>query len=209
MTGPQAHQADDTARADDSAGGSARAGNGTMLRKLLVMAAVMFGFGFALVPFYQRICEVTGLNFLTGRDPGAERFAQNTQVDRSRVVTVEFDANSRGPWTFKPERNALDVHPGELVTIEYDITNHTAADMTGQSIPSYAPMQAARYFRKLECFCFRQQSLPAQDTRRFPVVFVVDPDLPRDIRTITLSYTFFEIPGAQAQWRAQPETRTN
>jgi len=182
----------------------APASNGTMLRKLAVMALVMFGFGFALVPFYQRICEVTGVNFLTGRDPQAERFAQNTQVDRTRVVTVEFDANSRGPWTFKPERNALDVHPGELVTIEYDITNHAAQNMTGQSIPSYAPAQAARYFRKLECFCFRQQTLPAQNTRRFPVVFVVDPDLPRDIRTITLSYTFFEIPGAQADASAAP-----
>jgi cytochrome c oxidase assembly protein subunit 11 len=185
-------------------GEEAPASNGTMLRKLAVMALVMFGFGFALVPFYQRICEVTGVNFLTGRDPQAERFAQNTQVDRTRVVTVEFDANSRGPWTFKPERNALDVHPGELVTIEYDITNHAAQDMTGQSIPSYAPAQAARYFRKIECFCFRQQTLPSQKTRRFPVVFVVDPDLPRDIRTITLSYTFFEIPGAQAEGRAAP-----
>lgn len=185
-------------------GDDAPAPNRTMLHKLAVMALVMFGFGFALVPFYQRICEVTGVNFLTGRDPQAERFAQNTQVDRTRVVTVEFDANSRGPWTFKPERNALDVHPGELVTVEYDITNHAALDMTGQSIPSYAPAQAARYFRKLECFCFRQQTLPAQNTRRFPVVFVVDPDLPRDIRTITLSYTFFEIPGAQADASAAP-----
>ncbi len=174
------------------------ADNRTMLRKLLVMSVVMFAFGFALVPFYERICEITGINFLTGRDAEAERFAKNTQVDTARVVTVEFDANSRGPWTFKPVRNALDVHPGELVSIEYDITNNAEHDMAGQSIPSYAPAQAARYFRKLECFCFQQQALPAQRTRRFPVVFVVDPELPRDIRTITLSYTFFEIPGARA-----------
>lgn len=175
-----------------------RADNGTLLRKLLVMAALMFGFGFALVPFYEKICEITGINVLTGRDADAERVARNAQIDRSRVVTVEFDANSRGPWTFKPEKNALDVHPGELVTVVYDITNNAARDMTGQSIPSYAPAQAAPYFRKLECFCFRQQALPAQQTRKFPVVFVVDPQLPQDVRTITLSYTFFEIPGASA-----------
>ena len=169
-----------------------------MRRKLLIMAAVMFGFGFALVPFYEKICEVTGINILTGRDAKAAQYAGNTQVDRSRTITVEFDANSRGPWSFRPERNAMSVHPGELVVVNYDITNAQTYDMAGQSIPSYAPQQAARYFRKLECFCFQQQALPAGQTRRFPVVFVIDPDLPRDVNTITLSYTFFEIPAARA-----------
>ncbi len=169
-----------------------------MLKKLVVMALVMFGFGFALVPFYEKICEITGINFLTRKDKDAEALIKNSQVDTSRTITVEFDANSRGPWTFKPETNAMKVHPGELVTVVYDITNNQSRDMAGQSIPSYAPSNAAAHFKKLECFCFKQQALPARETRRFPVVFVVDPALPKDVNTITLSYTFFEVPVAQS-----------
>jgi cytochrome c oxidase assembly protein subunit 11 len=169
-----------------------------MLKKLLVMALVMFGFGFALVPFYEKICEITGINFLTRKDKDAEALIRNSQVDSSRTITVEFDANSRGPWTFKPEVNAMTVHPGELVTVIYDITNNQSRDMAGQSIPSYAPSNAAAHFKKLECFCFKQQALPAKETRRFPVVFVVDPALPQEVKTITLSYTFFEVPVASS-----------
>jgi cytochrome c oxidase assembly protein subunit 11 len=172
--------------------------NGLMLRKLAIMAVLMFGFGYALVPFYERLCEVTGINNLTQRDAKAESFAKNTQVDLSRTVTVEFDANSRGPWTFKPERSSLEIHPGELVTVKYNITNNEPRAMAGQAIPSYAPQQSAQYFHKVECFCFKQQALPARETREFPVVFVVDPKLPSDVHTITLSYTFFEVPGAAA-----------
>lgn len=168
-----------------------------MLKKLWVMALLMFGFGFALVPFYQKICEITGINFLTNKDQDAERLLKNTQVDTSRQVVVEFDANSRGPWTFKPEVSAMKVHPGELTTVMYDVTNHESRDMTGQSIPSYAPGNAGAYFKKLECFCFKQQALPARETRRFPVVFFVDTKIPEDVKTITLSYTFFEVPVAQ------------
>ncbi|HEU4622093.1 MAG TPA: cytochrome c oxidase assembly protein [Burkholderiaceae bacterium] len=182
----------DTAGAKDER----RDGNLTMLRKLAVMTLVMFGFGYALVPFYEKLCEVTGINFLTNKDADAERLARNTQVDTSRLVTIEFDANSRGPWSFKPEKNTMQVHPGELVTVTYDITNNEPRAMAGQAIPSYAPLRSAQYFKKLECFCFQQQALPSRETRRFPVVFVVDPKLPRDVHTITLSYTFFEIPGA-------------
>jgi cytochrome c oxidase assembly protein subunit 11 len=166
-----------------------------MLGKLVVMAGLMFGFGYALVPIYQAICEITGLNDLTKRDKGAEEFARNTQVDRSRKITVEFDANSRGAWLFKPEVNALEVHPGELVTVVYDLVNTRAVPTSGQAIPSYAPQQSMPYFRKLECFCFKQQALDPNETRKFPVVFVVDPKLPRDVNTITLSYTFFEVGG--------------
>jgi cytochrome c oxidase assembly protein subunit 11 len=172
--------------------------NRTMLRKLAVMAVLMFGFGYALVPFYEKICEVTGINNLTQRSAAAETFAKSTQVDLTRTVTVEFDANSRGPWSFKPERNSMQVHPGELVSVKYDITNNEPRAMTGQAIPSYAPMQSAAYFHKVECFCFKQQALPARETREFPVVFVLDPKLPADVHTITLSYTFFEVPGAAA-----------
>jgi cytochrome c oxidase assembly protein subunit 11 len=172
--------------------------NRTMLRKLAAMAVLMFGFGYALVPFYEKICEVTGINNLTQRSAAAETFAKSTQVDLTRTVTVEFDANSRGPWSFKPERNSMQVHPGELVSVKYDITNNEPRAMTGQAIPSYAPMQSAAYFHKVECFCFKQQALPARETREFPVVFVLDPKLPADVHTITLSYTFFEVPGAAA-----------
>jgi cytochrome c oxidase assembly protein subunit 11 len=167
-----------------------------MLGKLVVMAGLMFGFGYALVPIYQAICEITGINDLTKRDKSAEEFARNTQIDRSRKITIEFDANSRGAWLFKPEVNALEVHPGELVTVVYDLVNTRQVATAGQAIPSYAPQQSSPYFRKLECFCFKQQALEPSETRKFPVVFVVDPKLPREVNTITLSYTFFEVGGA-------------
>lgn len=170
--------------------------NSTLLKKLLVVALLMFGFGWALVPLYRKICEVTGINLLTTKDPAAARAAANTQVDASRKVIVEFDANRQGPWRFKPHMNYIEVHPGELVHVEYDLVNLESRAMAGQAIPSYAPMQSGRYFQKLECFCFEQQVLQAGETRKFPVVFFIDPDLPRDVNQITLSYTFFEIPGA-------------
>jgi cytochrome c oxidase assembly protein subunit 11 len=168
------------------------------LGKLAVLAALMFGFGFAMVPLYKKICEVTGINFLTKADREAAEFARNTQVDTSRIVTVEFDSNSHGPWRFRPEKRSVDVHPGELVTVEYELVNTQPRAMAGQAIPSYAPGVSAQHFRKLECFCFKQQGLEANETRRFPVVFVIDPKLPPDVRTITLSYTFFEV-GAGVQ----------
>jgi cytochrome c oxidase assembly protein subunit 11 len=178
---------------------AASAGNRAVLRKLLVVAALMFGFGWALIPLYRKICEVTGINLLTNRDPAVEARARNTQVDTSRTVVVEFDANKQGPWRFKPHVNHLTVHPGELVQVDYDLVNLEGRAMTGQAIPSYAPMQSAKYFQKLECFCFKQQVLAAGETRRFPVVFFIDPELPKDVTQITLSYTFFEIAGAAQQ----------
>ena len=170
--------------------------NRTILRKLVVVAVLMFGFGWALVPLYRKICEVTGINVVTARNADAEGAARNTQVDTSRTVVVEFDANSQGPWRFKPHVNHVEVHPGELVRVDYDLVNLEPRAMVGQAIPSYAPMQSASHFQKLECFCFKQQTLAANETRRFPVVFFVDPALPQDVKTITLSYTFFEVAGA-------------
>ena len=177
---------------------SARARTLRMFGKLAVIACVMFGFGFLLVPLYEKICEVTGINSLTKTDRGAAEFARNTQVDRSRKVVVEFDANSRGAWHFRPQKRSVTVHPGELVTVTYELVNTQQRVTTGQAIPSYAPQQSAAYFRKLECFCFQQQQLGAGETRRFPVVFVLDPKLPKDVGTITLSYTFFEVAGRSA-----------
>ena len=173
-------------------------GNRTMLRKLIVVSVLMFGFGWALVPLYRKICEVTGINVLAARDAKVEKTVRNTQVDKSRIVIVEFDANKQGAWRFKPHRNYIEVHPGELAQVQYDLMNLEARTMAGQAIPSYAPRQAAQYLQKLECFCFQQQVLAAGETRQFPVLFVIDPNLPPDV-TITLSYTFFEVAGAVAQ----------
>lgn len=169
--------------------------NRQVVGKLLVMVAVMFAFGYAMVPIYKKICEVTGVNFLTQPEDSVEQFVKNTQVDSSRKVAVVFDSNSRGAWQFKPERNSVSVHPGELVTIVYELVNTADRPTTGQAIPSYAPGQAKSYFKKIQCFCFEQQTLQANGKRKFPVVFVVDPKLPKDINAITLSYTFFEIEG--------------
>ena len=175
-----------------------RVGNRTTLRKLLVVSVLMFGFGWALVPLYRKICEVTGVNVLTSRNSDAEDAARNTQVDRTRTVVVEFDANKQGAWRFKPHQNFIEAYPGQLVQVQYDLVNLDNRTMAGQAIPSYAPMHAAQYIRKLECFCFQQQVLAAGETRRFPVLFFIDPKLPADIKTITLSYTFFEVAGAVA-----------
>lgn len=167
--------------------------NRETMKKLFVIAVLMFGFGYALVPFYKKICEVTGINNLIKPDVAPV----NSQVDLTRKVTIEFDA-SQGPnlpWSFKPVAGNLSVHPGELATVEYEVINSRDVPVTGQAIPSYAPRNAAQYFKKLECFCFKQQTLAARETKRFPVVFVVDPDLPKDVGTITLSYTFFTVAG--------------
>lgn len=170
--------------------------NRITLRKLLVVALIMFGFGWALIPLYRAICEITGINLLTTQDPRTVNLAKNTQIDYSRKVTVEFDANKQGPWRFKPHVNYIEAHPGELVQVDYDLVNLEARPMVGQAIPSYAPMQAGPHVQKLECFCFKQQTLGAGETRKFSVVFFLDPKLPRDVNQITLSYTFFEVPGA-------------
>ncbi|OLL33472.1 cytochrome c oxidase assembly protein [Burkholderia sp. SRS-W-2-2016] len=169
-----------------------RSFNRSMLIKLFVVALMMFGFGFALIPMYRAICEITGVNNLVQRDTTA-REAKNTQVDMSRTVSIEFDANARGPLGFMPEQRSMDVHPGEVMTVMYDVSNQQARTIRAQAIPSYAPKQATEYFRKIECFCFTQQTLTANESKRMPVVFVVDPKLPKDVKTITLSYTFFEL----------------
>ncbi|MEO8133556.1 MAG: cytochrome c oxidase assembly protein [Betaproteobacteria bacterium] len=165
--------------------------NKVTLRKLLVIVVLMFGFGYAMVPFYKKICQATGLYNLLQPEQVS---AANTQVDTSRTVIVEFDANTRQlPWDFKPEIVSIKAHPGQLVHVNYDISNTTDRAIIGQAIPAYAPQVAGRYFHKLECFCFSKQALGPRESRRMPVVFVVDPQLPADVHTITLSYTFFEI----------------
>jgi cytochrome c oxidase assembly protein subunit 11 len=168
--------------------------NAQMLRKLMVIAVLMFGFGYALVPAYRKICEITGINLLTSKDVTTEQ-VRNTQVDKSRIITVEFDANAQGPWRFRPTTGSMQVHPGEMAQVIYEVVNTQPRSIDAQAIPSYAPQQASAYFKKVECFCFRQQTLAANQAKQMPVVFYIDPALPKDVKTITLSYTFFEIGG--------------
>ena len=161
--------------------------------RLSIVAVAMFGFGYAMVPFYDQICRALGVNSLVERN----ELPVNTQVDSARTVTIEFDANAHGmPWRFQPAVRHLAVHPGELVHVEYEVANVRSAPVTGQAVASYGPALAGQFFRKLECFCFTQQTLAAGETRRMPVSFIVDPSLPAEINTVTLSYTFFEVPGA-------------
>jgi len=168
--------------------------NRRLMKKLLVVAAIMFGFGFALVPFYEKICEVTGIRNVFQPDA----VAANTQIDATRLVSVEFDANTqRLPWTFKPLQASVSVHPGEVTRVVYEVRNTLERSVTGQAVPSYGPQQAALYFRKMECFCFQQQTLGPGEVRKMPVVFVIDPKLPPELNTVTLSYTFFEVNGAR------------
>jgi cytochrome c oxidase assembly protein subunit 11 len=170
---------------------SLKAENRRLSRRLAVVAVGMFGFGFALVPFYNQICAALGINSLAQPDVMA-----NTQVDFSRQIVIELDANAHDlPWRFKPLVSHVTVHPGELATVEYEIVNVRGAAVTGQAVPSYGPQHAGEYFKKLECFCFTQQTLAAGEVRRMPVTFVVDPRLPRGVHTIAVSYTFFEVAG--------------
>jgi len=168
--------------------------NSVMLGKLLIVAVLMFGFGWALIPVYRQICELTGVNILTSKD-GLVAAPTNSQIDTSRIITVEFDANTTGPWRFRPVVSSMQVHPGEMAQIVYEVVNTQPRKMDAQAIPSYAPQQATPFFMKVECFCFEQQTLEPNEARQMPVVFYIDPKLPKNVSTITLSYTFFEVGG--------------
>ena len=182
--------------------------NQQLVIKLAVIAALMFGFGYALVPLYRAICNALGINVLSVLEQttsaiGKKTVAPNTQIDRTRTITVEFDANARGPWEFKPAQRSLQVHPGELATVMYEFQNTQNRTMAAQAIPSYAPMQAGPHFNKLECFCFNEYTLAPGEKKQWPVAFVIDPKLSKDVTTITLSYTFFEVKGKVAGAPAQ------
>ena len=176
-----------------------RGDNLRMVGKLVVVVALMFAFGYALVPVYRAICSALGINVLSLSErqvPGnASSSRPNTQVDLTRSITVEFDANARGVWDFKPAQSSIQVHPGEIATVMYEFRNTQPKVMAAQAIPSYAPKNASPHFNKLECFCFNEYTLQPGERKQWPVVFVIDPKLPKDIKTITLSYTFFEVGG--------------
>jgi cytochrome c oxidase assembly protein subunit 11 len=169
-----------------------RAENRQLFVRLAVVAAGMFGFGYALVPFYYEICRVWQVNLIDKPDAAP----LNTQVDASRTITIELDSNTHKiAWQFRPLVSHVSVHPGELTTVEYEVVNTRPTAVTGQAVASYGPQFAGEYFKKLQCFCFTQQTLAAGETRRMPVSFIVDPSLPKDVTSIALSYTFFEVDG--------------
>ena len=177
-----------------------RQNNLLMLRKLTVVALGMFAFGYALIPIYKHICEMTGINILALGEkelPGSGNArlskADNSQIDTSRTITVEFDANARGPWQFKPMQSSVQVYPGQLMSVMYEFQNVQDRSMSAQAIPSYAPSEASAHFNKMECFCFNQYTLAPGEKKQWPVVFVIDPKLSKSVNTITLSYTFFEV----------------
>jgi cytochrome c oxidase assembly protein subunit 11 len=167
--------------------------NRVMLFKLLLIVPVMLLFCASLVPLYRQICQVLGIS-------STRALVQNSQVDDSRSVNVDFVAhlNNSFAWKFEPVEKHVDVHPGAVTTIHYRVTNTLPHATTGRAVPSFAPMEAGRYFNKIECFCFSNQTLQAGETREMPVTFYVDPKLPKEIGAIALSYTFFSVPEPEA-----------
>ncbi|MBW3166034.1 cytochrome c oxidase assembly protein [Ferrimonas balearica] len=165
--------------------------NRRLITTLIGVVVGMFGFGFALVPLYDVFCEITGIN---GKTSG-EVAAQSRTVDEQRVVTVEFIARVQGdmPWEFKPVVNRLKVHPGESRQVAFYARNLSGEATVGQAIPSVSPGLGALYFSKVECFCFNQQPLAAGEEAELGLLFYLDPELPPEIQTVTLSYTLYNI----------------
>ncbi len=163
----------------------------TLIRSTLI-AMGMFGFGFALVPLYDVFCRVTGLNGKTSDTPYENKRAQ---IDTSRTITVQFVSTQNGGinWEFKPSVSAINVHPGEVGVLNFLIKNPTNQRAVTQSIPSISPFQATNYLHKVECFCFTTQVLEAREEKLMPLRIIVDQDLPEYIKTLTLSYTLFDV----------------
>lgn len=172
-------------------------GQVTHTRTVMRIAAIvvaMFGFGYLLVPLYNVFCDITGLNGRSGRLAEAEATAQ-FKPDPNRVVTVQFLANNDAamPWKFQPGVVTMKVHPGQLYATYFVAKNPTSTRMVAQAVPSVAPAKAARYFSKTECFCFSQQPLEAGEEKQMPLRFIVDPRLPKDVKTLTLAYALFDV----------------
>lgn len=169
--------------------------NRKLITQLVVITVAMFGFGFLLVPLYDVFCEVTGFGGKTNKQ--ATEASVQFEADTTRTVTVQFlsTVNKQGEWEFAPVQRSIQVHPGQLVTVSYVAENLRDAPAVGQAVPSVAPVAAAKYFQKTECFCFSRQDFLANERRDMPVTFIVDPELPRDVSTITLGYTFFDARG--------------
>jgi len=166
--------------------------NQRVVKRLGIAALLMFGFGFAMVPLYDVFCDITGINGKTGRIAQEEALSQT--VDEDRLVTVEFLAtvHSDLPWEFRPMVRKIKVHPGEITEVNYYAMNKTDKLVAGQAVPSLAPGLAAKYFNKTECFCFTRQTLAPGEGKEMPLRFIVDPALPENVRTVSLSYTFYQ-----------------
>jgi cytochrome c oxidase assembly protein subunit 11 len=166
--------------------------NARLVCTLVFVVIGMFGFGFALVPLYDVLCDITGLNGKIGQTGVSKEITY--KVDQNREVTVEFmtSLNESTPMKFRSERPKLIVHPGEYYRVNFYAENETDKDMVAQAIPSISPGLAAEYFIKTECFCFTEQEFKARENKVMPVRFVVSPDLPTDYKTVTLAYTFFD-----------------
>lgn len=160
--------------------------------KLLLLGALMFGFGFALVPLYNAVCRLTGLN---GRGVEVASAAYAGGVDSARTVTVQFLAttNTRLPFEFRPDTPSLRVHPGGLYATSFFARNRSGATVEAQAVASYAPAEAAKYVHKTECFCFTRETFAPYQARHMPVRFYIDPALPRDVKVVTISYTYFNV----------------
>jgi len=173
--------------------------NKRLAGKLFLVVVAMFAFGFALVPLYDVFCQITGLNGKTGRTD--EQVVQASQVDTGRWVTVEFTGQVMNglPWEFRPLQNKLRLHPGETAVVKYYVRNTTAETMTGQAVPSVSPPRAASHFKKVECFCFSRQQLEGGQSEEMPVRFLVESDLPEDVKTLTLSYAFYDVDWSQTR----------
>ncbi|MDF0604133.1 cytochrome c oxidase assembly protein [Neisseriaceae bacterium TC5R-5] len=168
--------------------------NRQLLKKLSVIAVMMFGFAWALIPIYNVICEVTGINQIVK----ADQLSEGSESVALHMVSMTFDATVQAglPWQVRPQQTHLQAKPGEFVQVQYTITNASNKTVVGQAIPRYLPAAAAQYVKKLECFCFRQQVFQPGETRTFPIVFVIDKSLPASIETITLAYSVFDVPGS-------------
>ncbi len=161
--------------------------------KLCVIAIAMFGFGYALVPLYDMLCDLTGLNGKSSTF--TEQQSVDFETDATRTITVEFltNLNQGMLWDFKPQITKMEVHPGKPYQTSFYVSNKSNRAITGQAVPSVAPFTAANHFIKTECFCFTNQTLQAGESLEMPVVFVINPALPDRVTTVTLSYTFFDI----------------
>lgn len=167
------------------------AANRKLVIKLMIGLAGSILFAFAMVPLYNVLCEVTGFNGKTSSS--AKDIAKSLKVDKTRLVKVEFTSSVMPglPWQFAPMQSSIMVYPGKMELAKYTARNVTNQTSTGQAIPSVSPGQAAQYFNKIECFCFQRQALKAGESKEMPLTFYISPDLPADIKTITLSYAFF------------------
>jgi cytochrome c oxidase assembly protein subunit 11 len=179
--------------------------NKRLLKRLLLATLLMFGFGFALVPLYNAMCDALGINgrfreIEQGTYDPAKALSQPMEVDKSRTITVELLASIQrnGPWEFRAMVHKVKVHPGEIKQVDFYAKNLSSNAIVAQAIPSIVPGTAVKYFHKIECFCFHQQTFNAEEDKVMPLRFVVDPKLPRDITTISLGYTFFDT-GKQAK----------